>query len=73
MRETMLHFDHALSAEARDQLCRTYGAQGIRCDTAIRSAKPHLMFVAYDESRAAPHDLVHIAAAAGYPAQVVDL
>jgi len=73
MRETMLHFDDALAGEQRERLCTAFGERGIRCDTAAQSAKPHLFFVAYDETRTAPDDLVRIAAEMGHHARVVDL
>lgn len=73
MRETMLHFTRAMNDEDRRKLCSELEARGGNCNVGIRSTKPHLLFVGYDERRIAPCDLVRIAADAGHRAQLVDL
>lgn len=73
MRETMLHFTHAINDEDRRKLCSALETRGGNCNIGIRSTKPHLLFVAYDENRIVPRDLVQIAAEAGHRVQLVDL
>ena len=73
MRETMLHFDEVLTEDARKRLCSALREEGVNCDAAKASNKPHLLFLAYDQSHTAPHDLTRIAARAGFVARLVDL
>lgn len=73
MRETMLHFDRVLNECDRQELCAAFEHKGGNCNATVQSAKPHLLFVAYDENRLSLYDLVRIATGAGHRAQLVDL
>lgn len=73
MRQTLLHFDQTLDSDQRRHFCTALEKEGANCRVRHRSTKPHLLFVAYDETRLGPRDLVRIAADAGRRAQVVDL
>ncbi|SCZ63249.1 hypothetical protein [Thiohalomonas denitrificans] len=73
MRETMLHLDKALSEVERERFCARLQGEGVICEAANASMKPHLIFITYDEDRASPHELVRMAADAGFVARVIDL
>lgn len=73
MRETLLHIREEVS-EAQIQALEAALSQraGSRC-ASERSAKPHLLFVRYDEQRMAPGALVEAAASEGLHARLVEL
>lgn len=71
--ETLLHIDEALSSEQQHALLASIGNSETGVHAAHHSTKEHLMFVAYDTQRMAPHDIAAIAAQAGYHAQLIDL
>lgn len=73
MRQTLIHLDTELNTQEREQLCQALSRQGANGDLEPHSRKPKLMFVAYDERRIAPRDLVAVAQACGHRAQLVDL
>ena len=73
MRQTLLHFERIPEGDHRQALCSALEKEGGNCDATLHSTKPHLLFITYDETRLAPHDLVRIAANIGNRAQVVDL
>ncbi|WP_303904489.1 hypothetical protein [Thiohalomonas denitrificans] len=73
MRKTMLHLDKALSEGERERFCARLQGEGVTCEAATASMKPHLIFIGYDENRTAPHELVRMAADAGVVARVIDL
>lgn len=73
MRQTMLHIDTPLDENGRKRLCAHLESAGVTCDSVNTSTKPHLLFIAYEESRTTPGDLVRVAADAGLAARVVDL
>ncbi len=71
--ETLLHIDEELSAQQRRELLASVGNSETGLYAAHHSTKEHLMFVAYDSERMAPHDIAAIAAQSGYHAQIIDL
>jgi hypothetical protein len=73
MTTTLLHINHAMDQQTRQQLCDSFAAHGVRCDNAHPSAKAQLLFVCYDEAHTAPNQLVQIAATAGHPVQLIDM
>ena len=71
--ETLLHIDEALTTEQQRALLTSIGNSETGVHAAHHSTKEHLMFVAYDTQRMAPHDIAAIAEQSGYHAQLIDL
>ncbi len=71
--ETLLHIDEKLSEQQQRQLLDSIGNSETGLYASHHSTKDHLMFVAYDSQRMAPHDIAAIAEQSGYHAQLVDL
>lgn len=73
MTTTLLHLNHNMDQETRQQLCASFAEHGVYCDSAHPSAKAQLIFVSYDERHTAPNQLIQIAATAGHPVHLVDM
>lgn len=71
--ETLLHIDEALSSTQQRELLASIGNNETGVHATHHSTKEHLMFVAYDTQRMAPHDIASIAEQFGYHAQLIDL
>lgn len=71
--ETLIHVNETLSEQQRDQLLRSLGNQPGVNEAPHHSAKPHLLFIAYDDEELCPHDVVEIVKEQGLHAQLVDL
>lgn len=70
--ETILHIDEELTDEGRRQVLERIREVTGGMEARHHSEKPHMLFVAFDDERAAPHQLVHAANAHGYHTQLVD-
>ena len=71
--ETLLHINENLSLEQKSELLAFIGNSETGVHASHHSSKSHLLFVAYDVQRMAPHDIVAVAEQSGYHAQIVDL
>ncbi len=71
--ETLLHIEETLSPVQQSELLETIGNSETGLHAAHHSTKDHLMFVAFDSQKMAPHDIAAIACQAGYHAQLIDL
>ncbi|MBE0511378.1 MAG: hypothetical protein IBX49_11755 [Gammaproteobacteria bacterium] len=73
MTTTLLHLNHSMDQETRQQLCASFAEHGVYCDSTHPSTKAQLMFVSFDEHQTAPSQLIQIAATAGHPVHLVDI
>ncbi len=71
--ETLLHINEDLTAEQQRELLASVGNSETGLFASHHSTKEHLLFVAYDSERMAPHDIAAIAEESGYHAQLIDL
>ena len=71
--ETLLHIDEELSSQQQRELLAAIGNSDTGLYASHHSTRQHLMFVAYDTQRMAPHDIAAIAEQSGYHAQLIDL
>ena len=71
--ETLLHINEELSPLQQRELLASIGNSETGLYASHHSTKDHLIFVAFDSQRLAPHDIAAIAEQSGYHAQLIDL
>jgi len=72
MTDTLLHIEEELSEQQQRNLLLSFGNKPGAVESHFHSAKPHLLFVSYDQEELCPHDLVAIARGSGIHAHLVD-
>lgn len=70
--ETLIHIDEALNERQKRNLLISLGNRRGGLESRFESCHPNLLFVAYDNSRTRPHELLKITSRAGYRARLID-
>jgi hypothetical protein len=71
--DILMHINGPLNEHQRRNLLISLGNRRGGLESRFVSGHPNLIFVAYDNRRTRPHDLIHITSRAGYRARLICL
>jgi len=72
MHETLIHIDQSLSEREKNQFIKKMCDECGGTKPRHHSTKDHLVFLTYDDTKIAPHDLPAIAQKHGARIEIVD-
>jgi len=72
LQETLIHIDQSLDAVERDELLKKMCKECGGSEPRKHAHKEHLMFISFDDSKVALHDLPHIARRHGASIEILD-